>query len=149
MATKPKSPFDDIAKVLAKEGVKLSKKAVLDIKRYARGVGRTNYLDVKPNTNKLKTAAQKKVAPRLEMIEMRRQDKGARLYGDSNGPMDYFFSDKTLKKTQKKKINQGFSAEQKIGASNARKVQKTLAKAPVKKSPAKKAPIKRAAPKGK
>jgi hypothetical protein len=149
MAPKPKSPFDDIAKLLAKEGVKLTKKEILDVKRYARGVGRTNYLDRVPNkVTKPKTAAQKKVSSRLEGIEDRRQDKGSRLYGDNDGPMGYFFSDKYLNKSQKKKINQGFSAEEKMGAGNARKIQKTLGTA-VKKSPVKKAPVKKAAPKKK
>jgi hypothetical protein len=151
MAQKPKSPFDDIAKLLAKEGVKLTKKQVLDVKRYARGVGRTNYLDKNPTVRPLKTPAQKKVSSRLEGIEDRRQDKGARLYGDSDGPMSYFFSDKTLNKSQKRKINQGFNAEEKMGSANARKVQQTLGSGlkPPKKSPVKKAPVKKAAPKKK
>lgn len=147
------SAFDDIAKLLASQGVKLTKKQILDIKRYARGAARANYLDRKPNVVKLKTAAQKKVAPRLERIEDRRQDKQARLWGDNNGPIDYFFSDKYLSKPQKRLVNQGFSAEGKKAVDNVRKVQKTLGtgpkKKPVKKAPAKKAPAKRAAPKGK
>ena len=146
MANKPKSPIDDIAKLLAKAGVKLNKKQKLDMKRYARGMGRTNYLDKKPNTNKPKTPAQKRVAPRLEMIEDRRQDKVSRMYGDNDGPLSYFMSDKNLTRTQKKQFNSAFSKEAKIGADNARKVQKSLSsktaakKAPVKKAPAPKAP---------
>lgn len=149
MAAKPKSALDDIAKFLAKKGVKLSKKEVLDMKRYARGSGRAEYLDRNPSKIvKPKTAAQKKVSSRLEGIEDRRQDKGARMYGDSNGPMEYFLSDKYLTRDSKKKFNQAFMAEQKMGAGNARKVQKTLGTA-VKKSPVKKAPVKKAAPKKK
>lgn len=153
-ARKPQSPFDDIAKLLAKQGLKLTKKEVLDIKRYARGVGRTDYLDRKPNkVFKPKTAAQKRNAFGIENIEYRRDDKRARLYGDSNGPIDYFFSSKNPNRGQKKMINQAFSAEGKIAANNARKVQKALAKpvkkAAPKKAAAKKAPVKKTAAKKK
>lgn len=141
-ARKPKSPIDDIIKLLAKEGVKVSKKTALDLKRYARGIGRSSYLDRKPAPMKLKTPAQKKVKSRLEMIEDRRQDKGSRLYGDNNGPVGYFFGD-DLKRSQKKLVNQGFAAEERIGAANARKARQ------VAKTPAKKAPVKKAAPKKK
>lgn len=145
MAPKPKSPLDDIAKLLAKAGTKLTKKQVLDMKRYARGSGRAHYLDRNPSkVVKPKTVAQKKVSSRLEMIEDRRQDKGARMYGDYNGPMDYFMGGKDLNRSSKKSFNQAFMAEQKIGAGNARKVQKTLGTAPTKKAPTKKAaPVKK------
>ena len=145
MPNKPKSPLDDVAKLLAKSGIKLSKKQVLDMKRYARGGGRADYLDRNPSkVVKPKTAAQKKVSSRLENIEDRRQDKNARMYGDYNSPMDYFLGDKSMTRATKKQFNQAFGAEQKIGAGNARKVQKTLGKLPVKK-----APVKKAAPKKK
>ncbi len=149
MAPKPKSPLDDVAKFLAKKGIKLTKKEVLDMKRYARGDGRAQYLDRNPSkVAKPKTPAQKKVSSRLESIEDRRQDKGARMYGDNNGPMEYFLSDKNLNRSSKKAFNQGFLAEQKIGAANARKVQKTLGTKPTKKSPTKKStPVKKVAKK--
>lgn len=140
MPRQPKSPIDDIVKILARAGVKLTKKQTLDMKRYARGSGRSAYLDRKPNTRKPSTPAQKKVSSRLEAIEDRRQDKAARMYGDSRGPISYFLSDKNLTRAQKTQFNRAFSQEERIGAANARKVQKSLAK---------KAPAKKAAPKKK
>lgn len=136
----PKSPIDDIIKLFAKEGIKISKKTASEIKRYARGIGRADYLDRKPAPMKLKTPAQKKVKSRLEMIEDRRQDKGARLWGDNTGPTSGYFVKDKLNRQQKKVFNQGFAAEQKIGAANARTARRVASakKSPVKKTAAKK-----------
>jgi len=128
----PKSPLDDAAKWLAKQGGKKLKKAdVQDIKRYARGVGWSKSFDKTKlegiaqkrlgnhgglNTWKDSTKGFDKVPPlkktkknalahHKDMMSYNKQEKVSRVYGDYNGPHDRFFSHMDSGRAPRKEFN--------------------------------------------
>ena len=134
---KPKSPLDDAAKWLAKQGGKQLKKAeIQSIKRYARGIGWSKSYDRsglektvdkkmgkatglntwKQSTskaagpNRLKKTKQNALAHHKDSMNYRKQDKEARVYGDYFGPHDRFFRDMPVGRAPRKEFNRRMNA---------------------------------------
>lgn len=154
---RPKSPLDDAAKWIVKQGGKKLKKAeVQHIKRYARGIGWSKSfeksglekivdkkLGVPPlkgtkRTNKVvadtvgKTRDRKLATAKLNMY-YNKQDKFARTYGDSNGPHERFFSDmdsgRAPRKEFNRRMNAAWNAEVEIGRKYGKSTNKAAARA--------------------
>ena len=96
----PKSPFDDFAKWAAKKGLSKITKAA----RAAKGGKRGKYLKWKDN----------------QLAE--KQEKNARTYGDSRGPLDYWEGrlpqrpwDSKTRKEYNKRFSAAYRAEEEIG----------------------------------
>lgn len=141
--------IDDIAKWLLKNGgKKMSKKEVLEIKRYARGVGFTR--DFEKNVEKKLAATvprnkpQSKLKNHLTNMADKRQDKVARVYGDSSGPHERFFSGRELGKAEGKRkeynalTNREWNKEVTAGRKNQVKARSVIKKSAPKKSVPKK-----------
>jgi hypothetical protein len=151
MAAKKRKPaiekvqgIDDIAKWLAKNGGKaMSKKEVLHIKKYARGIGFNQ--DFEKNVEKKlakavpRNKAQSKLKNHLTNMADTRQDKFARVYGDSNGPHERFFSGRELGKAESKRkeynalTNKEWNKEVAAGRKNQVKARTVIKKSASKK----------------
>lgn len=154
----PKSPLDDAAKWLAKQGGKQLKKAdVQHIKKYARGMGwaksyeksglektvdkklkskATGLNTWKESTTgpkKLKKTKENALALHKDRMYMNKQDKYARTYGDSKGPHDRFFSEMSSGRAPRKefnrRMNSAFRSEVEIGRKYGMPTNKAAAKA--------------------
>jgi hypothetical protein len=154
----PKSPLDDAAKWLAKQGGKQLKKAeIQNIKKYARGIGwsksyeksgldktvdkklgkATGLNSWKSSTtagpNKLKKTKENALALHKDRMNYAKQDKEARVYGDSFGPHDRFFremnSGRAPRKEFNRRMNSAWNSEVEIARQYGMKSNKAAAKA--------------------
>lgn len=153
----PKSPLDDAAKWLAKEGGKKLKKAdIQHIKRYARGIGWSGSYEksglgkivdkkvgVPPlkgtkRTNRVVAATvgktkEKKLATAKLNLYYKKQDKYARTYGDTTGPHQRFFSEmdsgRAPRKEFNRRMNAAWNAEVEIGRKYGKPTNKAAARA--------------------
>jgi len=153
----PKSPLDDAAKWLAKQGGKQLKKAeVRHIKRYARGIGwaqsyEKSGLDKivdkkvgipplkgtkrtrKPVAATVGKTKDKKLATAKLNMYYNKQDKYARTYGDFYGPHDRFFremdSGRAPRKEFNRRMNSAWNAEVEIGRKYGKPTNRAAARA--------------------
>jgi hypothetical protein len=150
---RPKSPLDDFGKAVAKQvGKRLKKSEIQNIKRYARSEGFTKSYERtgldkavekklgkatgintwKESTtlgkNKLKKTKENALALHKDRMYLDKQDKVARLYGDSDGPHARFFKEMYLPRSLNKMGNKAFREEVEIGRKQAQAGNKASAK---------------------
>jgi len=143
----PKSPLDDAAKWLAKQGGKQLKKVdVQHIKRYARGIGWSQSyeksglekivdkkLGKRPVANTVKKTKDRKLANAKLNMYYKKQDKFARTYGDTSGPHQRFFSSmdsgRAPRKEFNRRMNAAWNAEVEIGRKYGKSTNKAAARA--------------------
>ena len=149
---KPKSPFDDFAKWAAKlGGSKITKAQIRDVKRYARGGGyaRGQY-HIDDDVTKAARSAKMR-GKRGKYLNWKdnqlaeKQEKNARTYGDSRGPLDYWegrLPPRPWNSKNRKEYNRRFSAayraEEEIGRRQGKATSKAVKSYVTRKGPKKK-----------
>ena len=147
----PKSPLDDFAKWAAKKGLsKITKAQVKDVKRYARGGGyaRGQYRiddDVTKAARAAKGGKRGKYLKWKDNQLAEKQEKNARTYGDSRGPLDYWEGrlpqrpwDSKTRKEYNKRFSAAYRAEEEIGRRQGRATSKATKRYVTRKVPKKK-----------
>jgi hypothetical protein len=147
---KPKSPLDDFAKWATKQGLKITKAQVKDVKRYARGGGyaRGQYHiddDVTKAARAAKGGKRGKYLNWKDKQLAEKQEKNSRTYGDSRGPLDYWegrLGGRPYNTKNRKEYNKRFSAayraEEEIGRRQGKATAKATKRYVTRKSPKKK-----------
>jgi hypothetical protein len=151
---RPKSPLDDFGKAVAKQvGKRLKKSEIQNMKRYARSEGfaksyektgldkavekklgkATGMNTWKESTsssakNKLKKTKENALALHKDRMYLDKQDKVARLYGDTDGPHERFFREMYLPRNLNKMGNKAFREEVEIGRKQAQAGNKAAAR---------------------
>jgi len=150
---RPKSPLDDFGKAVAKQvGKQLKKSEIQNIKRFARSEGfaksyeRTGldkavekklgnkasgintWKESTTGRKGLKKTKENALALHKDRMYLDKQDRVARLYGDSNGPHERFFKEMYLPRSLNKMGNKAFREEVEIGRSQAQRGNKAAAK---------------------
>ena len=129
-AAKPKSPLDDFGKWAAEQGSKaFSKKEILHIKKFARGIGWSGPFEKSGIGDALEKAVIKNPKDKYTRQQLNRfydkADKYARTYGDSQGPHQRFFKDADSGRAKvsefNKRANSAFNAEVEIGRKQGKK----------------------------
>ena len=144
---RPKSPLDDAAKWIVKQGGKqLKKTEVQHIKRYARGIGWSKSYEKsglekivdkkvgkRPVANTVEKTRDRKLANAKLNMYYKKQDKFARTYGDTSGPHQRFFSDMDSghapRKEFNRRMNAAWNAEVEIGRKYGKSTNKAAARA--------------------
>jgi hypothetical protein len=129
VGSKPKSPIDDFAKWVISHGGKVSQSEVKTMKRYARGIGWSGDFEKKGLDTLAEGVRGGSTRARLARHKLdmyyKKQDKYARLYGDSRGPNERFFSgmDKGISPRREfnRRANTAWNAEVEIGRKQGRR----------------------------